>query len=115
METFQDPKKLSCFLVTDPCSWIAVQTALQYWGCATTQAGIYVAGVLYPCIAVGTTHETSTIEERCSPLRISGVPFLSFESSPDWDETKRSMSRTQKTYWMEEVKQHPSHHQFTFD
>jgi hypothetical protein len=96
METFQDPKKLSCFLVTDPCSWIAVQTALQYWGCATTQAGIYVAGVLYPCIAVGTTHETSTIEERCSPLRISGVPFLSFESSPDWDEAIRSMSQNTK-------------------
>jgi len=27
METFRDPKKLSCFLLTNPCSWIVLVTS----------------------------------------------------------------------------------------
>jgi len=70
--------------------------SLAVLGLCNNKSWNYVAGVLYPCIAVGTAHQASTIEERCSPLRISGVPFLSFESSPDWDEAIRSMSQNTK-------------------
>jgi hypothetical protein len=45
---------------------------------------------------MGITHQASTIKERCSPLKISGVPFFSFESYPNWDEVIRSMNRNTK-------------------
>jgi arsenite-transporting ATPase len=95
VKTFQDPQRFSCFLVTNPCSQIAVDTALRYWGCAA-QAGVYVAGALYPKLATDTAPLALTIEEGFSPLRISGIPFLSFESPPDWDEVIRRMSQQTK-------------------
>jgi HSP20 family molecular chaperone IbpA len=95
VKTFQDPQRFSCFLVTNPCSQIAVDTALRYWGCAA-QAGVYVAGALYPKLATDTAPLASAIEEGFSPLRISGIPFLSFESPPDWDEVIRRMSQQTK-------------------
>ncbi|KAH8973509.1 hypothetical protein BDL97_01G051800 [Sphagnum fallax] len=95
VKTFQDPQRFSCFLVTNPCSQIAVDTALRYWGCAA-QAGVYVGGALYPKLATDTAPLALTIEEGFSPLRISGIPFLSFESPPDWDEVIRRMSQQTK-------------------
>jgi len=45
---------------------------------------------------MGTTHQALTIKERCFLLKNLGVPFLSFESSPNWDEGIRSMNQNTK-------------------
>jgi hypothetical protein len=43
-----------------------------------------------------TTHQVSTIKKRSFPLNFLGVPFTSFESSPDWDEAIRNMNQNTK-------------------
>ena len=94
VETFQDPKRFSCFLVTNPNNPISVDTALRYWGCAT-QAGAYVAGALYPPSSEASP-PNAELQEKFLPLKVAGVPHVSFGSPPDWNETLGRLSQEAK-------------------
>jgi hypothetical protein len=72
---------------------IAVHLAFEWnWGCAT-EAGIYVAGVLY-----SSGYSSASVNKRRKMFLIKNFrhPFLPFESSPDWDEVIRRMSQNTK-------------------
>lgn len=94
VETFQDPKRFSCFLVTNPNNPISVDTALRYWGCAT-QAGAHVAGALYPPSSEPSP-PNAALQEKFLPLKVAGVPHVSFGSLPDWNETLGRLSQEAK-------------------
>ena len=95
VETFQDPKRFSCFLVTNPTNSISVDTALRYWGCAT-QAGVHVAGALYPFSSPEATPPDADFGKKFLPLSVAGLPYVSFDSTPNWDETVGSLSKEAK-------------------
>lgn len=96
VETFQDPKRFSCFLVTNPKNVIAVDTALRYWGCAT-QAGVHVAGALYSLSSPEATPPDAGFVEKFVPLRVAGLPSISFDSPPNWDEALGRLSKEAKS------------------
>jgi hypothetical protein len=85
VETFQDPKRFACFLVTNPSNSISVDTALRYWGCAT-QAGVHVAGALYPFSSPEATAPDAEFGKKFVPLSVAGLPYVAFDSPPNWDE-----------------------------
>lgn len=96
VETFQDPQRFSCFLVTNPTNAISVDTALRYWGCAT-QAGIHVAGALYPFSSPEATPPPETaFASKFIPLSVAGLPYLSFASPPNWEEALGRLSKEAK-------------------
>lgn len=95
VETFQDPKRFSCFLVANPTNSISVDTALRYWGCAT-QAGVHVAGALYPFSSPEATPPDADFGKKFVPLSVAGLPYVSFASPPNWDEAVGMLSEEAK-------------------
>ncbi|KAG0587022.1 hypothetical protein KC19_2G134900 [Ceratodon purpureus] len=95
VETFQDPNRFSCFLVTNPSNSISVDTALRYWGCAT-QAGVHVAGALYPFSSTEATPPDADFGKKFVPLPVAGLPYVSFASPPNWDEVVGRLSKEAK-------------------
>lgn len=95
METFQDPKRFSCFLVTNPTNSISVDTAVRYWGCAT-QAGIHVAGAFYPFLSPDGTPPDADFGKKFVPLSVASLPYVSFASPPNWDEAVGMLSKEAK-------------------
>lgn len=79
--TFADPHKFGCYIVTDPCNPICVNTAMRYWGC-TIQAGANISGVL------GKASQDSSeesVKETFLPSPFAFIPNLAKHSSFDWD------------------------------
>lgn len=95
VETFQDPKRFACFLVTNPSNSISVDTALRYWGCAT-QAGVHVAGTLYPFSSPEAPAPDAEFGEKFVPLSVAGLPYVAFDSPPNWDEAVGRLSEEAK-------------------
>lgn len=96
VETFQDPKRFSCFLVTNPANSISVDTALRYWGSAT-QAGVHVAGALYPSLESATPPDSAEFGKKFAPLPVAALPHLSFAGSPpNWEEALGQLSKDAK-------------------
>lgn len=113
VETFRDPQRFSCFLVTNPNNTLAVDTALRYWGCAT-QAGLYVAGTFYPFSSPNESSANSSSEEKFAPLSVAGVPFISFDS-PNWDEALGKLSQSAKGLMDGASQAKPLPHPVVFD
>lgn len=89
---FSDSSKFRCYLVMDPSRSASVRSALRYWGCAI-QAGTQITG------ALGFAPQSSMVVEvadKFSPLSFALVPYLSTDSSVDWDGTLDSLVKKTK-------------------
>ncbi|XP_008787920.2 uncharacterized protein At1g26090, chloroplastic [Phoenix dactylifera] len=90
--SFSDPSKFRCYLVMDPSRSASVRSALRYWGCAI-QVGTQITG------ALGFAPQSSMVAEvadKFSPLSFAPVPYLSTDSSVDWDATLNSLGKKTK-------------------
>ncbi|OAE20730.1 hypothetical protein AXG93_154s2050 [Marchantia polymorpha subsp. ruderalis] len=83
IDTFADPKRFGCYIVTDFRSQLASETALRYWGCAV-QAGVYVSGALHVGSPENSDLLSDSVREKYDPLALGEVPLLSFRAPPDW-------------------------------
>jgi len=72
-----------------------VNTALRYWGCAT-QAGIHVAGALYPFSSPEASPPDAAFASKFVPLSVAGLPYLTFSSPPNWEEALGRLSKEAK-------------------
>lgn len=90
--SFSDSSKFSCYLVMDPNRSASISSALRYWGCAI-QAGTQITG------ALGFAPQSSMVVEVADtfyPLTFAPVPYLSTDSSVDWDVTLNSLGEKTK-------------------
>ncbi|KAG1366322.1 hypothetical protein COCNU_13G001120 [Cocos nucifera] len=90
--SFSDSSKFRCYLVMDSSRSASVRSALRYWGCAI-QAGTQITGALgfAPQSSLG-----ADIADKFSPLSFALVPYLSTDSSVDWDATINSLGKKTK-------------------
>ncbi|XP_021754847.1 uncharacterized protein At1g26090, chloroplastic-like isoform X2 [Chenopodium quinoa] len=82
--TFADPQKFGCYIVTDPCNPISVNTALRYWGC-TIQAGANISGVLGKASQQSSVESVESVKDTFLHLPFAYIPDLGKHSSLDWD------------------------------
>ncbi|KAG6544438.1 hypothetical protein Mapa_014076 [Marchantia paleacea] len=83
IDTFADPKRFGCYIVTDFRSQLASETALRYWGCAV-QAGVHVSGALHVASPENSDLLSDSVRDKYDPLALGEVPLLSFRAPPDW-------------------------------
>ncbi|KAL2612740.1 hypothetical protein R1flu_024432 [Riccia fluitans] len=83
VDTFSDPRRFGCYIVTDFRNQLASDSALRYWGCAV-QAGVVVSGAFYTATPENSDLLSDAVRESYGPLALGEVPPLSFTTSPDW-------------------------------
>ncbi|KAL6011037.1 hypothetical protein ACLOJK_001481 [Asimina triloba] len=81
--SFCDPSKFSCYVVMDPTNAASITSALRYWGCAI-QAGVQISG-MFAFAAESCMQTVEAAEKKIAPLPFAVLPYLSTDSSIDWD------------------------------